>query len=50
MKGEKIVSVEMVYELNDKYYGQWVAMNVPFRTLDDFRDEEIDRLVPRKYK
>ena len=50
MKGEKIVSVEMVYELNVKYYGQWVAMNVPFRTLDDFRDEEIDRLVPRKYK
>ena len=30
---------------NDKYYGQWVLMNVPFRKLDDLWREEL-YLVP----
>jgi hypothetical protein len=50
MQGEKLVSVEMVYELNDKFFGQWLTMNVPFRDMKEFRFPEIDALVPAKYR
>eukprot|EP00959_Pyramimonas_sp_CCMP1952_P473940 9502601-Pyramimonas_sp.AAC.1 len=50
MQGEKVVSVETVYELNDRYYGQWAAMNVPFRSLDELVFEDIERRVPGKYR
>ncbi|CAK0870685.1 unnamed protein product [Prorocentrum cordatum] len=50
MQGEKVVSVDTVYELNDRYYGQWAAMNVPFRSLDELEFEDVNRLVPQKYK
>ena len=38
--GEKVVAVDMVYQLNDRYYGQWLAMHVPFRDLEELRSEE----------
>ncbi|CAK0885979.1 unnamed protein product [Prorocentrum cordatum] len=50
MQGEKVVSVETVYELNDRYYGQWAAMNVPFRSLDELVFEDIEQRVPGKYR
>ena len=34
-QGEKIVGVDTVYRFNDKFFGQWLAMNVPFRTWND---------------
>ena len=48
--GEKVVAVETVYELNDRYYGQWAAMHVPFRALEDLLDAEVDAMVPAKYR
>ena len=48
--GEKIVGVETVYRLNDKYFGQWLAMHVPFRCLSEFEDQEVDAKIPRKFK
>lgn len=34
---------------NDKYYGQWVLMNVPFRKLDDLLRPELQVLPPHLY-
>ena len=48
--GEKVVAVETVYELNDRYYGQWAAMHVPFRALEDLQDSEVDAKVAAKYR
>ena len=30
MRGEKVVSTDMLSRLNDRYYGQWMSLNVPF--------------------
>ena len=49
-KGEKLVAVDTVYEFNDRYYIQWLATNVPFRSLDELWDEDVERLVPSSYK
>ena len=37
MHGEKIIAAETVSRLNDKYYGQWLALNHPFRDLDSLQ-------------
>ena len=50
MAGEKVVAVDTVYELNDKYYAQWAAMNVPFRDLAQLQDAEVIARVPFKYR
>ncbi|CAK0908773.1 unnamed protein product [Prorocentrum cordatum] len=50
VRGEKIVAVDTVFEFNDRYYGQWAAMNVPFRNLEDLQCEVVQRLVPSKYQ
>ena len=50
MAGEKVVAVDTVYELNDKYYAQWAAMNVPFRDLAQLQDAEVNARVPFKYR
>ena len=39
--GEKVVAAEMVSMLNDKFFGQWLALHVPFRQLDDLLVPEI---------
>lgn len=44
--GEKIVAVDMVYHFNDKRYGQWMAMHVPFRDWADLQDARVKELVP----
>ena len=44
--GEKIIAAEMVSMLNDKYYGQWMALNVPYRRLEDLLVPDIVDLVP----
>ena len=40
----------MVYRLNDKFFGQWLTLHVPFRSMDKFRIPEIENLVPKKFK
>ncbi|CAE8671044.1 unnamed protein product, partial [Polarella glacialis] len=46
MQGEKIVACDMVSRMNDKYYGQWLALHVPFRSVIDFVQPNVRLLVP----
>ena len=45
-----MVAADMVNRLNDKYYGQWLALHVPFRKLADLNDAEITEKVPKRYR
>ncbi|CAE7260998.1 unnamed protein product [Symbiodinium microadriaticum] len=48
--GEKVVAAEMVSMMNDKFFGQWLALHVPFRQLDDLLVPEIVDQVPDNVK
>ncbi|CAE7575493.1 pif1 [Symbiodinium sp. CCMP2592] len=48
--GEKIIAAETVGIFNDKYFGQWLMLNVPFRAAADFLDPEILAKVPARYQ
>ena len=48
--GEKVIAAEMVSMTNDKYFGQWMALNVPFRRLEELMVPDIVRLVPDQVK
>ena len=51
-RGEKLVAATMHSMLNDKYYGQWLALHVPFRRLEQFVEDaaEVMEHVPQKYR
>lgn len=44
--GEKIVVCSMGSRLRDKFYGQWLVLNVPFRNTEEFRLEHWAAKVP----
>ncbi|CAE7038715.1 unnamed protein product [Symbiodinium natans] len=44
--GEKVVAAEMVSMTNDKFYGQWLALHVPFQQLEDLLVHDIVARVP----
>ncbi|CAE8727229.1 unnamed protein product, partial [Polarella glacialis] len=46
MQGEKIVACDMVSRMNDKYYGQWLVLHVPFSSVTDFVQPNVLLLVP----
>ena len=50
--GEKLIAAMTYSKLNDKYYGQWLVMNKPFRTLEEFTEKapEIMEKVPARYR
>ena len=48
--GEKLISADTVSMLNDKYYGQWLTLNVPFRNMEDLLSKEIEERVPLRYR
>ena len=50
-RGEKLVAATTYSMLNDKYYGQWLALHKPFRALEDFKQQapELVERVPAKY-
>ncbi|CAE7199337.1 pif1 [Symbiodinium natans] len=48
-KGEKVIAAETVRIFNDKYFGQWLALNLPFRDLGDLLDVQILGRVPEHY-
>lgn len=50
MKGEKVVAIDYLSWLNDRRYGQWLVMNVPFRNLQDLVPAEVTALVPKAHK
>ncbi|CAE7293352.1 unnamed protein product, partial [Symbiodinium sp. CCMP2456] len=44
-----IIAAETVGIFNDKYFGQWLMLNLPFRAAEDFLDPEISAKVPERY-
>ena len=36
-RGEKLIAADTVWRLNDRYYGQWMALNVPFDKWEDYQ-------------
>ena len=47
---EKLIAADTVRHLNDKFYGQWLALNVPFRDIDEFLTEDIKAKVHKRYQ
>lgn len=50
MRGEKLVCCEMRSRLSDEFYGQWLVLNVPFRSLEEFNDDRIAERVPQQHQ
>ena len=51
-RGEKLIAAGTNSMLNDRYYAQWLALNRPFRKLEDFQEkapEEMEK-VNEKYR
>ena len=40
-RGEKLAAVTFHSMLNDRYYGQWLAMHRPFRRLEEFAEAAL---------
>ena len=49
-RGEKLIAASTVSRLRDLYYGQWMALHVPFRSLHKLLLEDIVARVPEKLK
>ena len=49
-RGEKVVAVSYVSRLRDEFYGQWMAMNLAFDSLDDLLSEDVVSRVPDRMK
>ena len=47
--GEVLVAPVMYSRNSDRFYGQWLVLNVPFRNLDDLWDAQAE-LVPKELK
>ena len=45
MEGEKLIAVETVSVFNDRYFGQWLALRSPFRTLEELIDPAVAEKV-----
>ena len=48
--GEKIVAAEMVSIFNDRYFGQWLLLNRPFRRAAEFLYPDILAVVPERFQ
>ena len=54
MAGEKVVAADMVSRLNDKFYGQWLMLHVPFKDpVWFFKNPAVReqlKLIPEEHK
>ena len=48
-RGEVMIASIVLSRFNDKYYGQWLVLNMPFRDVDELWLPEDD-LVPKEYQ
>ncbi|MCP4244228.1 MAG: hypothetical protein GY772_27090, partial [bacterium] len=48
--GEKVIAMETYWRMNDTYFGQWLAMNVPFDKLDELLVPDVVEKVPEQYR
>lgn len=44
-QGEKLVAASTYSMLNDRYYGQWAVLHLPFRDIAELQDAVADELV-----
>ena len=49
-RGEKLMAISFVSRMRDEFYGQWMAMHVPFKNLDKLLDPSIVEKVPPHLK
>ena len=51
VRGEKVVAADMVSRFNDRFFGQWLMLHVPFEQPSDFLlSKERAARVPQSYK
>ena len=48
-RGEKLIAAITLSRYDDRYYGQWLLLNVPFRHLDELLPE-CSNLIPEQYR
>jgi hypothetical protein len=48
-QGQVMVSLSFVSRYNDKYFGQWLLMHQPFRSLEDVWHDDVN-MVPEEYR
>ena len=48
-RGEKVIAAETVRIFNDKFFGQWMALNLPFRDMSELLDVEVMERVPTHF-
>ena len=49
LQGDVAVAAIYLSRYNDRYYGQWVLMNVPFRSLRELERRELELVPPHLY-
>ena len=51
MQGEKVVAAETVSKFNDRFFGQWLMLHVPFEKATDFcLPQHVVRRLPEVHK
>eukprot|EP00435_Cladocopium_sp_Y103_P002347 s4062_g1.t1 len=50
MRGEKLGACDMLSIFNVRWFGQWLALRKPFRSLEDLLRNDIVEQVPIQYK
>ena len=45
LRGEQVLAADYLWRLNDDYYGQWLMMHYPFRSLDAFDVPQVVETV-----
>jgi hypothetical protein len=48
-KAETLIAASYLSKYNDEYYGQWLVMNRPFKSLDDFWRPELEKVPDHLY-
>ena len=51
MQGEKVVAAETLSKFNDRYFGQWLLLHVPFRKATDLcLPERMSKRIPEEHR
>ena len=48
-RGDVMIAATYLSRYGDRYYGQWILMNVPFRTIDELKIPEVDAVPDHLY-
>ena len=50
MEGEKLVACEMLSVFNDRWFGQWLVLNVAFRDIQELLPPDVVDRVPMQFQ